>query len=44
MIQEMHAEEGAYYNIGTLIEEQPSLLLAFGDTIVPVGGTLVLLQ
>ena len=44
MIQEMHEEEEEDSNAGTLIEEQPSLLPAVGETIVPVGGTLVVLQ
>ena len=44
MIQEMHEEEEADSSIGTLIEEQPSLLPVVGDTIFPVGGTLVILQ
>ena len=44
MIQEMHEEEEEDSNAGTLIKEHPSLLPAVGDTIVPVGGTLVVLQ
>ena len=44
MIQEMHEEEEEDSNIGKLVEEQPSLLPAVGDTIVPVGGTLVFYQ
>ena len=44
MIQEMHEEEEADSSAGTLGQEQPSLLLAIGDTIVSVAGTLVVLQ
>ena len=44
MIQEMHEEEEEDSNAGTLGEKQPSLLLVVGDTIVPVGGTLVFWQ
>ena len=44
MDQEMHEEEEEETGAGTLEEKRPSLLLAVGDTIVPVGGTLVLYQ
>ena len=37
----MHEEEEEVSSVGTLGEEQPSLLPAVGDTIDPVGGTLV---
>ena len=40
----MHEEEEEDSCIGTLGEEKPSLLPTVGDTIVPVGGTLVLWQ
>ena len=44
MIHEMHEEEEVDSSTGTLIEEQPSLLPIVEENIVPVGGTLVVLQ
>ena len=44
MDQELHEEEEEDTNAGTLEQERPSLLPAFGDTIVPVGGTLMFCQ
>ena len=44
MIQEMHEGEEEYSSAGTLGGEQPSLLIASGNTIVPVGGALLLCQ
>lgn len=43
MIHEMHEEE-TYTSTSTLVEEKPSSLLAVGETITPVGGTLVDVQ
>ena len=44
MIDDMHDEEETDSGIGTLIEEQESLFPTVGETIVPFGGTLVVLQ
>ena len=44
MIQEMHEEEEVDSSAGTFIEEQSSLLPVVGDTIVSVGGNIVVLQ
>ena len=44
MIQEMHEEEEEDSRAGTLVEEYTCLLPAIGDTIFPVGGTLVFCQ
>ena len=44
MDQEMHEGEEEDTSTGTLGAKRPSLLLAVGDTIVPVGGTLVFCQ
>ena len=44
MDQEVHEEEEEDTSTGTLEENRPSLLPAVGDTIVPVGGTLVFCQ
>ena len=44
MIQEMHEEKEIDSSASTLGEEKPSLLRAVGDTIVPVGGTIVVFQ
>ena len=41
MIQEMHEEEEVDSSAGTLRKVHPSLLPVFGDTIVWIGGTLV---
>ena len=40
----MHEEEEVDSSADISLEEQPSLLPAVGETIVPVGGTLVVLQ
>ena len=40
----MHEEEEEDTTTGTLEEKRPSLLLAVEDTIVPIGGTIVLFQ
>ena len=44
MILEMHEEEEVDSRTGTLIKEHPSLLQAVGETIVLVGGILMVLQ
>ena len=44
MIQEMYEEKEEDSSTGTLGEEKPSLLPVVGETIVPVGGTLVVLK
>ena len=44
MIHEMHDEEDTNTNNDTLVEVQPSLLPAVGETFAPEEETLVFLQ